>query len=46
MEYYEWIEKFSLQDPDYVVDVLGITTEELLEAFPWKVKEHYEEEWG
>lgn len=28
-------------DPDYLVDVLGITSDDLLEAFPMKLLEKY-----
>ena len=31
-------------DPDYVVDVLHVTTEELIQAFPEKVRQHLHEE--
>tara|TARA_Y100000590_G_scaffold401104_1_gene485729 strand:+ start:177 stop:407 length:231 start_codon:yes stop_codon:yes gene_type:complete len=31
-------------DPDYVVDVLQVTTEELIQAFPEKVRQHLHEE--
>lgn len=34
---YEMIEDLKELDVDYVVDVLGITAEELVEAFPDKV---------
>lgn len=33
----------SIYDPDYVVDVLDITTKELLEAFPNKFLRNLEE---
>ena len=32
--YDEWRYKYSLMDTDYVVDVLGITSLELIDAFP------------
>jgi hypothetical protein len=34
----EMIEDLKELDPDYVVDVLEITAEELVEAFPYKVR--------
>ena len=34
----EMIEDLKELDPDYVVDVLDITSEELVEAFPLKVR--------
>ena len=34
------------QDPDYVVDVLGITTEELLDAYADKAEAYIEKEFG
>ncbi len=34
----EMIEDLKELDPDYVVDVLDISSEELVEAFPYKVK--------
>lgn len=30
-------------DPDEIVEVLDITSDELVEAFPDKVEEHYDE---
>ena len=41
----EALEKLELCDPDYVVDVLGITTEELITAFYGKVKVFLNEEY-
>lgn len=46
MDYYEWYEILKEQDPDVVFADLRISTEELLQAFPFKVKQLYEEEWG
>ena len=40
----EWLDKFEAMDPDYVVDVLEITTEELITAFPGKTFDFYCEE--
>lgn len=34
----EMIEDLKELDPDYVVDVLDISSEELVEAFPYKVR--------
>lgn len=36
----------KVMDPDYIVDVLGISSRELLNAFPDKLEEHLEEEYG
>ena len=33
-------------DPDYVVDVLGVTSEEIVELFHGRAVAHIEEEWG
>jgi len=33
-------------DPEYVVDVLGVTTEELIAAFPQRAANFIEEEYG
>ena len=33
-----------VSDPDYVVDVLQVTAEELIQAFPEKVRQHLYEE--
>ena len=43
----EWeyrLENLMEADPDYVVDVLNISAEELIQAFPEKVKQHIYEE--
>jgi YHS domain-containing protein len=40
----EWLDRFEAMDPDYVVDVLEITTEELICAFPGKTYDFYCEE--
>lgn len=40
------IENLKLCDPDYVVDVLDITSEELIKAFPRKARQFIEEEFG
>jgi len=40
----EWLRKLEAMDPDYVTDVLEITTEELISAFPGKVYDFYLEE--
>ena len=42
----EWLNKFEQMDPDYVVDVLEISTEELISAFPGKTYDFYLEEQG
>lgn len=34
----EMVEDLKELDPDYVVDVLDITSEELVNAFPFKVR--------
>ncbi len=34
----EMVEDLKELDSDYVVDVLGITAKELVEAFPYKVR--------
>jgi hypothetical protein len=34
------------QDPDYIVDALALTTEELLHAFSQKAIDYIEEEYG
>ncbi len=48
MTYEEIISLMKEQDPDYVVDVLGITSAELLDAFPLRARgfilEEYEVE--
>lgn len=33
-------------DPDYIVDVLQLTTEEILNAFPLRAALYIEEEYG
>lgn len=38
--------KHLLLDPDYIVDVLGITTDELLEAFSTRFIEYLESEYN
>lgn len=38
IDYQYHLENLMNSDPDYVVDVLGITSEELVEAFPKKAK--------
>ena len=47
-EYFEHRYKYSQMDPDYVVDVLNISSMELLDAFPKKfvqlLKDEYESE--
>ncbi len=40
------IETLYQQDPDYIVDVLDISTEELLEHFLWKAVKYVQEEFG
>ena len=40
----EWLDKFEQMDPDYVTDVLEITTSELISKFPGKVYDFYCEE--
>lgn len=45
-EYEYHMEKFKNCDPDYVVDVLEITTEELISAFPYRATKFIEEEYG
>lgn len=40
------IENLCNMEPDYVVDVLGITTEDLIEKFYGKAIVHIEEEYG
>lgn len=42
---YHWINLLE-SDPDYVVDVLEITTEELLAAFPKRAEHFIHEEYG
>jgi hypothetical protein len=32
-EYEEWRYKYSLMDPDYVVDILGVSSLELIDKF-------------
>jgi len=39
----------EIYDPDYVVDVLGLTTKEILEAFParfWQMREEFDAIFG
>ena len=43
MEYH--LDNLKVQDPNYVVDVLGITSEQLLEAFPREALRFIEEEY-
>lgn len=40
----ETLDKLREEDPDYVVDVLRITSKELVKAFPAKVAEYLDEE--
>ncbi|HZC81138.1 MAG TPA: hypothetical protein VE222_05375 [Nitrospiraceae bacterium] len=40
----EFLAQLSEQDPDYICDVLGITTYELLQAFPKRVQWHVQAE--
>lgn len=43
----EWSYRYATlaaSDPDYVVDVLNISTKELMQAFPDKVEQHIHEE--
>jgi len=40
------IETLAALDPDYLVDVLGISSRELMMAFPVRLEEHIEEEYG
>ncbi len=42
----EMIEDLKELDPDYVVDVLDISSEELVEAFPLKVRAFIANELG
>lgn len=38
------LENLRNEDPDYVVDVLRITSRELIKAFPGKVRDYLDEE--
>ena len=40
------IDELIESDPDYVVDILEITSEELIKAFPTRVKRFIEKEFG
>lgn len=44
-EYAEQKWKFSQMDPDYITDILGITSLELLEAFPNKFEDFLNEDY-
>ncbi len=43
-EFYYQMANLKEQDPDYIVDVLGITTEELISAFTLRAIEFIEKE--
>lgn len=45
MDRSEVLYRLSLLDVDYLVDVLGISSEEILSMFPDKVTQHIEEEY-
>lgn len=40
------LENLEVMDPDYVVDVLDISSQELLDKFPEKAKAFIEDEFG
>ena len=41
--YILWLQSMSEQDPDYIVDILGITTAELLDTFSNKAFNYYKD---
>jgi hypothetical protein len=45
-EYLEWKYKYSMMDPDYVVDALNLSSQELLDAFPTKFEALLNEEFN
>jgi hypothetical protein len=45
-EYLEWKYKYSMMDPDYIVDVLNISSQELLDHFPQKFEALLNEEFN
>lgn len=42
--YWDWYEKMCECDPDYIVDVLGVTSKELLDAFHKEAVRFWEED--
>ena len=44
LEYH--LDKLAACDPDYVVDVLGLTSEQLINAFPREARAFLEEDLG
>lgn len=44
--FYEHMSRLREQDPDYIVDVLEITSDELLAAFGVRAAEFIEKEYG
>ena len=46
IDYEYHLENLKESDPDYIVDVLEITSEQLIKAFPNKVRKFILEEFG
>lgn len=44
-DYTHYLTNLVNEDPDYVVDVLGISSWELVHAFPAKVRQYLEDEY-
>lgn len=46
MDHQYHLENLKEQDPDYIVDVLELTAEDILLAFPRRAMEYIETEYG